>query len=645
MASSPSTSAAASGRQTRQKRVNPSRSGKGCPGIGNCEADTLILDTQKRQLENEPLIPANTLFFMTTNLELLPKNSSSSDGQPMFNTHANERYFERPEVMQSYRLQQSIETPDFTELSQTHVGGRFRPRGSDDTTHDTSDAYYEKRHRKYETMEKRQRLREKEQLKYEQYKLKERIEQLRGMDAMAFLTLPAQSFTPKPPEEEDAELPSISASGFHISNPSLYKEGERRRKEILDTAMTLEERYRILLPPDKKNYPKKRNKESQKKAPRPSIEARASEEVQSEWEENEVEEEGVENQHETEGTNMSLPKEVLYNEKPVTLTIKVPPRVSSTAPTPAPTPPAIPAPSTKATMETKSVPPANPSPPFKAVVLAKAAPPLPKKRRKPDLTPSTSAGSPPPPRSTWSETRPSPFLPSLPPPAVILSSGPTAVSSSLSPISITGPDETPGSPVSPLFGDPMSATPTLSNPEIATLDISIKSVSSPASDIDLIDDKPEEEIEFHATTGAGRRPRKRARPSYTYSAAHLVKESVSAPPLRRSITRIAEVATPASPAASLTSVLKPKAPGFLLSAALKRNQNNPRGSIVRHYVAWGVKLGPERKGEEKEYEIPREIREESLVAAVMAKIEAQCSDVDEGPPEPVEGSGRRRARA
>ncbi len=86
----------------------------------------------KCPVENEPLIPANTLFFMTTNLELLPESSSSSDGQPMVNTHANERYFERPEVMESYRLQQSIETPDFTELSQTHVGGRFRPRGSDD---------------------------------------------------------------------------------------------------------------------------------------------------------------------------------------------------------------------------------------------------------------------------------------------------------------------------------------------------------------------------------------------------------------------------------------------------------------------------------------------------------------------------------
>ena len=59
---------------------------------------------------------------------------------------------------------------------------------------DTSDAAYEKRHRKYESFEKRQRLREKEKLKHEHYKLKERIDQLRGMDTAAFLAIPASEF-------------------------------------------------------------------------------------------------------------------------------------------------------------------------------------------------------------------------------------------------------------------------------------------------------------------------------------------------------------------------------------------------------------------------------------------------------------------
>ena len=131
---------------------------------------------------------------------------------------------------------------------------------------DTSDATYEKRHRKYETFEKRQRLREKEKLKHEQYKLKERIDQLRGMDGNAFLSLPASLFRPlgtSALQEGDgsANIPIVvdddidaglhDLPGIHVNGAALHNEGERRRKEILETAANLEERYRVLLPPDK----------------------------------------------------------------------------------------------------------------------------------------------------------------------------------------------------------------------------------------------------------------------------------------------------------------------------------------------------------------------------------------------------------
>ena len=131
---------------------------------------------------------------------------------------------------------------------------------------DTSDATYEKRHRKYETFEKRQRLREKEKLKHEQYKLKERIEQLRGMDGSAFLTLPVSLFRPSGTsasqegdgstiepttvgDDHDTGLQALP--GIHVNGAALHNEGERRRIEILETAAGLEERYRVLLPPDK----------------------------------------------------------------------------------------------------------------------------------------------------------------------------------------------------------------------------------------------------------------------------------------------------------------------------------------------------------------------------------------------------------
>ena len=115
---------------------------------------------------------------------------------------------------------------------------------------ETSDAAYEKRHRKFENFEKRQRLREKEKLKHEHYKLKERIEQLRGMDGAAFMTLPASAFSPAPPGGDDNEEPPTSP--FPAMNGGIYHpEGERRRKEMLDIALKLEQRYTYLLPPER----------------------------------------------------------------------------------------------------------------------------------------------------------------------------------------------------------------------------------------------------------------------------------------------------------------------------------------------------------------------------------------------------------
>ncbi|KAJ7109892.1 hypothetical protein C8R44DRAFT_266658 [Mycena epipterygia] len=240
--------------QTRQKRVLPSRSRRGGPGVGNCDVDVMILNTQLNKLESEPLIPAETLFVMKTNdtLERVAKEFSSAGGSGL-NLRAHESYFERPEVLKAYREQTIIETPEYSNVSEVpSVGSRFRPRLVEENNLD-SDAVYEKRHRKYESFEKRQRLREKEKLKHEQYKLKERIEQLRAMDNSAFLAAPASSFSPRPGMAEVVEEDSNVPGGLN-GNPA-YHEGERRRKEMLMTAQSLEERYRVLLPPDRQRKP------------------------------------------------------------------------------------------------------------------------------------------------------------------------------------------------------------------------------------------------------------------------------------------------------------------------------------------------------------------------------------------------------
>lgn len=213
----------------------------------------MILDTYKRREENEPLIPEQTPFILTTSLDVISDDPgpSFSYGTITLNTTSNQRYFDRPEVLKAYREQQVIQTPEFVNIAENpSVGGRFRPRAGEESAMDTSDAAYEKRHKKYETFEKRLRLREKEKLKHEQYKLKERIEQLRSMDASAFLTLPDDAF-PLPPGQSQTDHDSESLNGTH-------HEGERRRNEMLTVALGLEERYRVLLPPDRsyKKYEK-----------------------------------------------------------------------------------------------------------------------------------------------------------------------------------------------------------------------------------------------------------------------------------------------------------------------------------------------------------------------------------------------------
>ena len=83
--------------------------------------------------------------------------------------------------------------------------------------------------------------------------MKERLDQLRAMDSAAFMTLPASSFSSMPKEAApDSEGIAASSSPYtHMNGYFPHAEGERRRKQMLDVATMLEERYRILLPPDR----------------------------------------------------------------------------------------------------------------------------------------------------------------------------------------------------------------------------------------------------------------------------------------------------------------------------------------------------------------------------------------------------------
>lgn len=86
-------------------------------------------------VESEPLIPVTTRFLLTTN-PTIASTSSSSPAVPKLNVLANERYFDRPEVLKAYREQLTIETPDFVSLGDVPNAGRLRARSQAGITED-----------------------------------------------------------------------------------------------------------------------------------------------------------------------------------------------------------------------------------------------------------------------------------------------------------------------------------------------------------------------------------------------------------------------------------------------------------------------------------------------------------------------------
>ncbi|KZV82161.1 hypothetical protein EXIGLDRAFT_843986 [Exidia glandulosa HHB12029] len=207
------------------KRVLPSRVRRGGPGVGQNDVDKLILDTIEREQE-AAIIPETTKFILTTDSKLVPPMMDNVSTRPDL-----AKYFSRPEIMHSLKMQRDIQTPEFTPLSEiAAVGGRLRVR-SEENIIDMSDEAYLRRHRRYEAFEKKQRRREKEKLVHEQYKLRQRLDELRGFDINAF-----------------------AVSGI----PQTQVETEERRKIMLETAEALDRRYATLLPPDPKRTVRRR---------------------------------------------------------------------------------------------------------------------------------------------------------------------------------------------------------------------------------------------------------------------------------------------------------------------------------------------------------------------------------------------------
>ncbi|KAJ3517958.1 hypothetical protein NMY22_g13847 [Coprinellus aureogranulatus] len=237
----PSSSANADA-STSQRRVLPQRKRRGV--VMGTEIDQTIIEAQKWRAE-KPLLDPEQPIHLTTDSSYA---ETAIDLGRIVKTFKHEQYYTRPEVIELYRQQRNIATPDVVSLKDEPSLPRFRPREADKTMLSTaqSDEVYHKRHKPLEAHERRARLRELDMLRQEHRKLKERMAQLMAMDYPAFLQLPPESFSPVPP---------VDLSNHYTEEAA--KEGERRREEMLEAARTLDERYQFLLreepKPDKKS--------------------------------------------------------------------------------------------------------------------------------------------------------------------------------------------------------------------------------------------------------------------------------------------------------------------------------------------------------------------------------------------------------
>lgn len=89
-----------------------------------------LLCTLFSAAENEPLIPADTPFLLTTNPKCAEEALNDTESGFQINVVANNRYFDRVEVLKAFREQAIIQTPEYEAISESisGVGGRLRPR-------------------------------------------------------------------------------------------------------------------------------------------------------------------------------------------------------------------------------------------------------------------------------------------------------------------------------------------------------------------------------------------------------------------------------------------------------------------------------------------------------------------------------------
>lgn len=114
-----------------------------------------------------------------------------------------------------------------------------------------SDAYYMALHKKYEVFERRQRIREKEKLQFERYKMRSRVDLLRNMADIPWITVVNTVLARYAPDKQ--------AGGGIEAVDDAYRRGREKvlsagpgwlRARLVQEGKEVLKRYDQLLPPE-----------------------------------------------------------------------------------------------------------------------------------------------------------------------------------------------------------------------------------------------------------------------------------------------------------------------------------------------------------------------------------------------------------
>ncbi|SPO37668.1 uncharacterized protein PSFLO_03144 [Pseudozyma flocculosa] len=249
--------------ETRSKRrTMPARLRQVSSLLAGSMLEEELLDSQQRLVENnKALLPPSARLILTNDAELVERTVTVQQGDAA----AVLSIFADPEVARACRETAVIETPEFKLRDDSEAMGKTRGMRNEE---DTSDAAYERRHRKPENVEKRQRKLELERLVKDRNKLKDRIDQLKAADArllMPILTARDQQRAAAGASGGSVGDAGTGSRGLALSSRGIWNtEGstearlEALRKELLDEARETLSRYDLLLPSSRSNADRKR---------------------------------------------------------------------------------------------------------------------------------------------------------------------------------------------------------------------------------------------------------------------------------------------------------------------------------------------------------------------------------------------------